>query len=75
MCLNFLSFMINKGSEKALSQQLAYKIEAVRESSSSKFEVMGTLLMDHIKKQASSFLQDKYKSARLALTDVTEAEV
>ncbi|XP_024025370.1 epsin-2 [Morus notabilis] len=36
---------------------------------------MGTLLMDHIKKQASSFLQDKYKSARLALTDVTEAEV
>ncbi|KAL5542284.1 hypothetical protein UlMin_009994 [Ulmus minor] len=36
---------------------------------------MGTLLIDQIKKKASSFLQDKYKSARLAFTDVTEAEV
>ncbi|GMN53390.1 hypothetical protein TIFTF001_022529 [Ficus carica] len=31
--------------------------------------------MDHIKKQASSFLQDKYRSVRIALTDVTEAEL
>lgn len=36
---------------------------------------MGSLLLDHIKKQASSFLQEKYKNARLAFTDVTEAEL
>ena len=37
--------------------------------------VMGSLLLNHIKKQASSFLQEKYKNARLAFTDVTEAEL
>ncbi|XP_068666559.1 uncharacterized protein [Aristolochia californica] len=34
---------------------------------------MGTL--DEFKKQASSFLQEKYKTARLVLTDVTQAEL
>ncbi|XP_062104542.1 uncharacterized protein LOC133815754, partial [Humulus lupulus] len=33
------------------------------------------IIMDLIKKHASSFLQDKYKIARLAFTDVTEAEL
>ncbi|RWR96623.1 Epsin domain-containing protein [Cinnamomum micranthum f. kanehirae] len=36
---------------------------------------MGTLFLSEIKKQACSFLQEKYKSARLILTDVTEAEL
>ncbi|XP_048334127.2 epsin-3 [Ziziphus jujuba] len=36
---------------------------------------MGTLLLGQIKKQASSFLQEKYRSARLVLTDVTQAEL
>ncbi|XP_065864494.1 probable serine/threonine-protein kinase PIX13 [Euphorbia lathyris] len=36
---------------------------------------MDSSLLDHIKKQASSFLQNKYKNARLALTDVTKAEL
>ncbi|MCL7050283.1 hypothetical protein MKW94_005646 [Papaver nudicaule] len=36
---------------------------------------MGTLLFDEIKKKTSGFLQEKYKVARLALTDVTEAEM
>ncbi|KAI3973036.1 hypothetical protein MKX01_019694 [Papaver californicum] len=36
---------------------------------------MGTLLFDEIKKKTSGFLQEKYKVARLALTDVTEAEL
>ncbi|XP_062165979.1 epsin-3 [Alnus glutinosa] len=36
---------------------------------------MGSLLVDQIKKQASSFLQEKYKTARLTFTDVTEAEL
>lgn len=36
---------------------------------------MGTLLLSEIKKQASSFLQERYKSARLVLTDVTKAEL
>ena len=37
--------------------------------------VMGSLLIDQIKKQASSFLQEKFKTARLTFTDVTEAEL
>ncbi|KAK0607765.1 hypothetical protein LWI29_020198 [Acer saccharum] len=36
---------------------------------------MGTLFMDQIKKQASSFLHAKYKTARLAFTDVTQTEL
>ncbi|KAI3442104.1 ENTH domain-containing protein [Psidium guajava] len=36
---------------------------------------MENLLLGQVKKQASSFLQDKYKAARLALTDVTQAEL
>ncbi|KAI6693567.1 hypothetical protein NL676_021277 [Syzygium grande] len=36
---------------------------------------MENLLLGQVKKQASSFLQEKYKAARLALTDVTEAEI
>ncbi|OVA07490.1 Epsin domain [Macleaya cordata] len=36
---------------------------------------MGTLLLREFKKKASGFLQEKYKTARLALTDVTEAEL
>lgn len=36
---------------------------------------MENLLLGQVKKQASSFLQEKYKAARLALTDVTEAEM
>ncbi|XP_057958501.1 uncharacterized protein LOC131151264 [Malania oleifera] len=36
---------------------------------------MGTLFLNQIKKQASSFLQEKYKSARLVLTDVTDAQL
>ncbi|KAK3417289.1 hypothetical protein EUGRSUZ_H03030 [Eucalyptus grandis] len=36
---------------------------------------MENLLLDQVKKQASSFLQEKYKAARLALTDVTQAEL
>ncbi|KAF3456760.1 hypothetical protein FNV43_RR01414 [Rhamnella rubrinervis] len=33
------------------------------------------MLLGQIKKQASTFLQEKYKSARLVLTDVTQAEL
>ncbi|XP_020079916.1 epsin-3 [Ananas comosus] len=33
------------------------------------------MFLSEIKKQASSFLQEKYKSARLAWTDVTQAEI
>ncbi|KAM7280899.1 hypothetical protein ACFE04_008033 [Oxalis oulophora] len=36
---------------------------------------MGTLLLDQIKKNASSYLQEKYKVARLVFTDVTPAEL
>ncbi|WRX20910.1 ENTH domain - like 2 [Theobroma cacao] len=36
---------------------------------------MGTSLLNQIKKQASFFLQEKYKDARMALTDVTAAEL
>ncbi|EOA32679.1 hypothetical protein CARUB_v10015977mg [Capsella rubella] len=36
---------------------------------------MGTLWFGDFKKQASSFLQDKYNVARLVLTDVTEVEL
>ncbi|CAA0383426.1 unnamed protein product [Arabidopsis thaliana] len=37
--------------------------------------MMGTLWFGDFKKQASSFIQDKYNVARLVLTDVTEAEL
>lgn len=37
--------------------------------------MMGTLWFGEIRKQASSFIQDKYNVARLVLTDVTEAEL
>lgn len=33
------------------------------------------MLAGEVKKQASGFLQDKYKQARLALGDVTPAEL
>ncbi|XP_077228161.1 uncharacterized protein LOC143861123 isoform X2 [Tasmannia lanceolata] len=36
---------------------------------------MGSLFLSEMKKKASSFLQEKYKSARLVLTDVTQAEL
>ncbi|KAF7145789.1 hypothetical protein RHSIM_Rhsim04G0177300 [Rhododendron simsii] len=36
---------------------------------------MGTLFLGQIKKQASSFLHEKYKTARLVLSDVTQAEL
>ncbi|XWS13869.1 hypothetical protein CRYUN_Cryun36dG0075900 [Craigia yunnanensis] len=36
---------------------------------------MGTLLLKQIKKQASCFLQEKYKNVRMALSDVTAAEL
>ncbi|XP_054796119.1 uncharacterized protein LOC129301587 [Prosopis cineraria] len=36
---------------------------------------MGTPFLEQIKKQTSSFLQEKYKVARLKFTDVTEAEL
>ncbi|KAF5183708.1 Epsin-2 [Thalictrum thalictroides] len=36
---------------------------------------MGTLILNEMKKRASGFLHDKYKSARLVLTDVTRAEL
>nr|GMD21826.1 epsin-3 [Ipomoea batatas] len=36
---------------------------------------MGNLFLDKIKKQASCFLHDKYKTARLYLTDATQAEL
>ncbi|CAL1411031.1 unnamed protein product [Linum trigynum] len=36
---------------------------------------MGTPFLNQMKKQACSFLQDKYKTARLALTDVTPIEL
>ncbi|KDP40352.1 hypothetical protein JCGZ_02350 [Jatropha curcas] len=36
---------------------------------------MGTLFLNQIKRQASSFLQEKYKNARLALTDVSRIEL
>ncbi|KAJ4824381.1 hypothetical protein Tsubulata_034890 [Turnera subulata] len=36
---------------------------------------MGSLLLNQIKKRAQSFIQEKYKTARLALTDVSEAEL
>jgi epsin len=36
---------------------------------------MGSLLLDQIKKQTTNFLQEKYKTARMAFTDVTGAEL
>ncbi|KAK8661563.1 hypothetical protein V6N13_091162 [Hibiscus sabdariffa] len=36
---------------------------------------MGTLLLNKIKQQASCFLQEKYRNARIAFTDVTAAEL
>lgn len=33
------------------------------------------MFLDHFKKQASHFLQEKYKTARLTFTDVTPAEL
>ncbi|KAL8104891.1 epsin-3 [Apium graveolens] len=36
---------------------------------------MANLLLDHIKKQTTSFLHEKYNIARMAFTDVTPAEV
>ncbi|KAF8392172.1 hypothetical protein HHK36_022514 [Tetracentron sinense] len=36
---------------------------------------MGTLFLSAIKRQASSFLQEKYRNAKLAFTDVTQAEL
>ncbi|KAF9605690.1 hypothetical protein IFM89_018033 [Coptis chinensis] len=36
---------------------------------------MGTLILSEMRKRASGFLHEKYKSARLALTDVTPAEL
>ncbi|EEF33568.1 epsin-3 [Ricinus communis] len=36
---------------------------------------MGILFLNQIKKQASFFLQEKYKNARLALTDISRAEL
>ncbi|XP_050216401.1 uncharacterized protein LOC126667464 [Mercurialis annua] len=36
---------------------------------------MGTLFLNQIKKQATFFLQEKYKNVRLALTDVSQAEL
>ncbi|TKY51913.1 Epsin-2 protein [Spatholobus suberectus] len=36
---------------------------------------MGSLFLEQIKKQTTSFLQEKYKSARMTFTDVTEAEL
>ncbi|KAL5195744.1 Epsin-2 [Glycine soja] len=36
---------------------------------------MGSLFLGQIKKQTSTFLQEKYKSARMAFTDVSEAEM
>nr|KYP38066.1 Epsin-2 [Cajanus cajan] len=36
---------------------------------------MGSLLLEQLKKQTTSFLQEKYKSARMTFTDVTEAEL
>jgi len=34
-----------------------------------------SMFLSDIKKQASSFIQEKYKTAKLALTDVTQAEM
>lgn len=34
-----------------------------------------SMLLSDIKKQASSFIHEKYKTAKLALTDVTQAEM
>jgi len=36
---------------------------------------MGTPLFHEFKKQASFFLKEKFKTARLALTDVTPGEL
>ncbi|XP_059650670.1 uncharacterized protein LOC132296486 [Cornus florida] len=36
---------------------------------------MGTLFLDQLKRQASSFLHERIKTARLVLTDVTQAEL
>ncbi|KAG5554291.1 hypothetical protein RHGRI_011976 [Rhododendron griersonianum] len=36
---------------------------------------MGTLFLGQMKKQASTFLHEKYKTARLVLSDVTQAEL
>ncbi|KAE9612075.1 hypothetical protein Lal_00022238 [Lupinus albus] len=36
---------------------------------------MGSLLLNQIKKQTTNFLQEKYKSARITFTDVTEVEL
>ncbi|KAK7268857.1 hypothetical protein RIF29_21566 [Crotalaria pallida] len=36
---------------------------------------MGSLLLDQIKKQTTTFLQEKFKTARITFTDVTEVEL
>ncbi|XP_015940675.1 epsin-3 [Arachis duranensis] len=36
---------------------------------------MGSVLLEQIKKQTTNFLQEKYKSARITFTDVTEIEL
>ncbi|KAK7356674.1 hypothetical protein VNO80_15949 [Phaseolus coccineus] len=36
---------------------------------------MGSLFLEQIKKQTTTFLQEKYKSARMTFTDVTKAEL
>ncbi|KAK7278422.1 hypothetical protein RJT34_23450 [Clitoria ternatea] len=36
---------------------------------------MGSIFLEQIKKQTTNFLQEKYKSARMTFTDVTEAEL
>ncbi|XP_017413129.2 epsin-3 [Vigna angularis] len=36
---------------------------------------MGSLFLEQIKKQTTNFLQEKYKSARMTFTDVTETEL
>ena len=37
--------------------------------------IMGTLFLNQMKKQAASFVQEKYRNARLALTDITPIEL
>ncbi|MED6113771.1 hypothetical protein PIB30_073983 [Stylosanthes scabra] len=36
---------------------------------------MGSVILEQIKKQTTNFLQEKYKSARITFTDVTEIEL
>ncbi|KAI4368408.1 hypothetical protein MLD38_016967 [Melastoma candidum] len=36
---------------------------------------MGTLILNQIKRQASTFFQEKYRTARLVLTDVSPSEI